>query len=478
DESAETFKFLPIEKYSENWKYLNLDGLGLAENQLPFTRTVRSGEIVKNQELIVETKNGKKECLIVNSSPIRNPENIIIGGILVFSNITHKKNAEDLLKKSEENYKKLAENLNEKRALLRSLIDSVPDLIFYKNQESRYLGCNIAYEKYLNKRESEITGKTDLDFFDYTEAIQFHRNDLGILEKRIPQRTEQSVVYPDGKKVLLDILKTPYFGPNGETLGLIGICRDITELKKAQEEINNHNIELTKTNKELDNFVYSVSHDLRAPITSALGLIEITKAEEDIQQIKDFLTLQEKGLNKMDNFIKDILDYSRNTRLELKLEVINIQELVEDTFSPYAYIEEYTEIETRSKFNLNAELYSDLNRISVILNNLVSNAFRFFNKFEEHPYVKITVNCWEKKAEIIVEDNGQGIAETHLGNVFNMFYRASENKPGSGLGLYIVKETVERLNGTIQVESSLGKGSKFTLKIPNLLSTSAIISEK
>ncbi|WP_020531671.1 PAS domain S-box protein [Flexithrix dorotheae] len=468
DESPETFKSLKIEKYGEKWKCLNPDGSKINEDELPFSKTINNGEVVKNQELIIETKNGKREWLIVNSSPIRDLENKIIGGILIFSSITHQKVAGDLLKKSEENYKKIAEDLNRKRALLRSLIDSVPDLIFYKNQESQYLGCNIAYEKYLGKKESEIIDKTDLEFFDHTEADQFHKNDEEILKKRIPQRMEQFITYPDGRKVLLDVLKTPYFGPDGETLGLIGICRDITEIKKAQEEINNHNLELTKTNKELDNFVYSVSHDLRAPITSALGLIEITKAEDDIEQIREFLALQEKGLHKMDNFIKDILDYSRNTRLEVKSEKINIQELVEDTFSPYAYIDEYKGIKAISQFNLNAELYSDLNRISVILNNLVSNAFRFFNKFEENPYVKITVNCQKEKAEIIVEDNGQGIGEDHLEKVFNMFYRASENKPGSGLGLYIVKEAVEKLKGSIQVESSLGKCTKFTLSIPNL----------
>ncbi|MBX2842606.1 MAG: HAMP domain-containing histidine kinase [Flammeovirgaceae bacterium] len=241
--------------------------------------------------------------------------------------------------------------------------------------------------------------------------------------------------------------------------------------KKFQSEIgksNQLNEELQKVNKALDQFVYSASHDLRAPIASVLGLIEIAKNEENIDKLKEYLFLQEKSLLKLDEFIKDILNYSRNTRTELQQETVNFSEIVQGVFSQHQYNKVPVEIEKIKSISQNNSFVTDRKRLEVVLNNLISNAIRYSNPYIENPFVKVEVIVNPSQAIIKVIDNGLGIDNQHLSKVFDMFYRASDRIEGSGLGLYIVKETIEKIKGEVLVESELEKGSCFTLIIPNL----------
>ncbi|WP_338789962.1 HAMP domain-containing sensor histidine kinase [Bernardetia sp. Wsw4-3y2] len=252
---------------------------------------------------------------------------------------------------------------------------------------------------------------------------------------------------------------------------LIKSYQDIfNQLMESEKILLSKNIELSKTNQELDNFVYSVSHDLRAPISSVLGLINISKAESDINQLKYYEILKEKSLLKLDSFIKDILDYSRNSRIKVTPQKINWQEYITELTKEFEYLPKakYVEVEIAIAQE-EEEFYADLYRIGIIFNNLLSNAFRYSDKQKEYSFVKIKGDINKDKAHIIIQDNGIGIATEHQQKIFEMFYRASENSKGSGLGLYILKETLEKINSTIKLDSELGKGTTFYLEIPNLI---------
>ncbi|WP_224996695.1 ATP-binding protein [Cesiribacter sp. SM1] len=253
----------------------------------------------------------------------------------------------------------------------------------------------------------------------------------------------------------------------GEPLKIIGIKQDITEQKGYEKKLEDQNAELIKVNEELDNFVYRVSHDLRAPISSLLGLVEVISAEQDISTIKEMLLLVKKTLEKQDKFIKDILDYSRNARQEVQFVEINFNELLEEVFSPFAYSQP-EKAEYSFDVEQDAPFYTDDYRLSIILNNLVSNAFKYLKLNRENSYVKVYVKANRAGATIVVEDNGIGIEKKHQEKVFNMFYRATDQHPGSGLGLYIVKETVSKLKGTIGITSESGYGTTITVELPNL----------
>lgn len=240
------------------------------------------------------------------------------------------------------------------------------------------------------------------------------------------------------------------------------------KLIASEKEILNKNTELSKTNQELDNFVYSVSHDLRAPISSVLGLIAISKMENDPKQLYYYETLKEKSLLKLDSFIKDILDYSRNSRVEITSQEINWQNYITELTQQFEYLPEAKNSQVEIHISQTHEFQTDLYRISIIFNNLISNAFRYSDAQKEKRFLKIHGQANQEKACIWIEDNGIGIQKEHQEKIFDMFYRASENSKGSGLGLYILKETLEKINGTIQVESEIGKGTSFYLELPNL----------
>jgi signal transduction histidine kinase len=241
------------------------------------------------------------------------------------------------------------------------------------------------------------------------------------------------------------------------------------KLMESEKEILEKNVELSKTNQELDNFVYSVSHDLRAPIASVLGLIAISKIETDPYQLQHYETLKEKSLLKLDSFIKDILDYSRNSRVEITLQKINWQTYITELTLQFEYLPEAKNVEVEITISQTEEFQTDLYRISIIFNNLISNAFRYSDTQKERCFLKIKGEVNQEKACVFIEDNGIGIAEEHQQKIFDMFYRASENSKGSGLGLYILKETLEKINGTIKLTSEVGKGTLFYLEIPNLV---------
>ncbi|WP_375578198.1 PAS domain-containing sensor histidine kinase [Marivirga tractuosa] len=247
-----------------------------------------------------------------------------------------------------------------------------------------------------------------------------------------------------------------------------GAIRDVSAIKSAQEKLKKQNRELKKLNTELDSFVYSASHDLKAPLSSVKGLINLAKNENDKDKLAHYLDLVDKSINKLDDFIKDIVDLSRNARQEVKAEPIDFEEIVQDTLDNYQYLENYDKIEKRLKIGSDVKFYSDKRRIKVIFNNLVSNSIRYFNPYIDNPKVEIEIKVDQEKAVVKISDNGLGIDNQYLEKIFDMFFRASNNSKGTGIGLYIVKETIQKVKGEIQVKSKIEKGTVFTVKLPNL----------
>jgi len=235
---------------------------------------------------------------------------------------------------------------------------------------------------------------------------------------------------------------------------------------KAEDKLIVSNRQLRKANVELDNFVYKVSHDLRAPIASVLGLVNLAKKEKKYDVLKEYFEMIGKSAYQQDLFIKDILDISRNSRLIINKDKIEWKKLISDTFDQLKYGAKDKDIIKQINIQGRGSFYSDQRRIKVIFNNLISNAIRYSNGRD--PVIDIDIKINPKEADITIIDNGQGIDKRYQKKVFEMFYRATDNNAGSGLGLYIVKESVDKLNGQINMESEVGKGTKFYISLPNL----------
>jgi signal transduction histidine kinase len=265
-------------------------------------------------------------------------------------------------------------------------------------------------------------------------------------------------------------LKLQVFNENLETMvqeRTRALNEQIKTRKKAEEKLQRTNLELSKRNTELDNFVYSVSHDLRAPISSVLGLINLAKKDIDVDMKDMYLDMISKSALQQDLFIKEILDQSRNSRLEIKREEILFENLIDETFNQLNFATSTGQTVVKViNVNQHHPFFSDRWRLKVILNNLISNAIRYRNGRD--PIIRVNVDITENSATLAIEDNGKGIEKDHLPNIYKMFYRATDDGAGSGLGLYIVKEAIEKLNGHINIESEVGRGTTVKLQIPAL----------
>jgi signal transduction histidine kinase len=226
------------------------------------------------------------------------------------------------------------------------------------------------------------------------------------------------------------------------------------------------NEQLMKTNSELDRFVYSTSHDLRAPLTSVMGLIDIANRSNNEQEIKKYLVMMKDRVHSLDKFIRDITDYSRNNRQEISRERISLHALATEVWESLKFSPEAENIEFTIDVAQEGMIESDRNRLKMIVGNLISNAIRYHDPRKNNKYIRLQYLVNGRVSYLKVEDNGQGIAPEFHTRIFDMFFRGNESSKGSGLGLYIVKEALVKLSGSIRLESSPGVGSTFIVKLP------------
>lgn len=234
----------------------------------------------------------------------------------------------------------------------------------------------------------------------------------------------------------------------------------------SEKQILAKNEQLAKANSELDRFVYSASHDLRAPLSSILGLVQVYDLSDSETEKKEIIRLIRDRVNKMDDFIREILDYSKNARLNIASEIFDGPALVQEVVEGLRYTRDFERIKVEIQPARDFKLCTDPKRLKVILNNLLANSLKYHDPGKGHVQIKIVFGQSAETWSVTIQDNGLGIKADDHTRIFDMFYRAHENSDGSGLGLYIVKEVVERMGGEISLQSEPGKGSSFTVTIP------------
>ena len=286
--------------------------------------------------------------------------------------------------------------------------------------------------------------------------------------------------HPEGTFFYTNWEFTALTDETGQPVEILCIGYNISNEKRKQQKLQqvahkaSHSLEklqftnasLEKANNHLDRLLYIISHDLRSPISSALGLIEIMQKQENVNTIHNLLQTQEKSLQKLDMFVLNILDYSRNNRKPIIGTEISWESLVKislDLHQASEFLEVTCDISQEGAF------FSDKMRMSIMLNNLISNALKFRNPQLSESQLSIHIAADAQCAEISIQDNGIGIKDLYKTQIYDMFFRGHEQVPGSGLGLYIVKEIIDKLNGEISCESTYGEGTRFYIKLPNLV---------
>ncbi len=231
--------------------------------------------------------------------------------------------------------------------------------------------------------------------------------------------------------------------------------------------------ELDTVVAELDRFVYSASHDLSAPLKSVLGLINISRKETDKSQLDIYHDYMERSITKLEHVINSLVEFSRNTHHPLKHEALNLHRLVNEVFEELAFWPEAIHIHMKNEIAQDLILNSDPDRMKVILHNLVGNAIKYADVTKDQPSVWVSATHTDSICKLFITDNGIGIEPHHQQRIFDMYYRASDRSKGSGLGLFIVKETVKKLGGRILLRSDYGLGSQFEITLPSHSDTSS-----
>lgn len=412
---------------------------------------VKARETGQPQEGEMTTPDGK--VWLIRSYPVRGAKGEIEGVVEATLEITERKKAE--------------EALVQERNLLRTLIDNIPDYIYVKDTESRYVVSNAAHMRHLGATTpDEVIGKTVFDFFPQELAAQYYADDQEVIRsgQPLPKLEEQSVDHA-GNMVWFLTTKVPLRDSYGKIIGLVGIARDITERKLAEEAEK----ELIQMKEDL---IANVSHELRTPLQSIKGFLQLLlkgKARDPAVQ-REFLTRMSQDANRLAAMVDDLLDASQLEagRLRLELEEVDISELITETLQSLENLAEEKEIPiTYNAPKTPLIVKADRHRLKQVLFNLVGNAIKFS---EFHSPILVTGEVMNDDVMVRVIDQGPGIPPEELPRLFEKFYRAKGSAKravgGTGLGLYISKRIIEAHGGKIGVESDLGKGSTFFFTLP------------
>ncbi|UII25335.1 hybrid sensor histidine kinase/response regulator [Fulvivirga maritima] len=248
---------------------------------------------------------------------------------------------------------------------------------------------------------------------------------------------------------------------------------NIRQKKEYQKSLIRQNEHLKKINSELDNLVYSVSHKLRGPLATIGGIINVAQNEVGNSNFDSglYFNLIKDRLSLMDRTIKQILEYSRNSRTEIDVEQVSIITLINEVWKSISYLPMWDRVMLELDIAPELNWTGDKHRIMVIIHNLLVNAVKFADHNKVANWLKIEAVEVESRLRVTIEDNGIGIPQENISKIYDMFYRASEQGEGAGLGLYVVKEAVKKLKGSIKIESEYRDGTKVILNLPTRYKT-------
>ncbi len=411
-------------------------------------------------------KDGSIVSVINKSYPIINQEGTIteISGTIIDVSQIRKSEAE----------------LKEKQNLVDGILSTTPDPLFLLDIEtSELVYCNTPMNDLLSQNPLFLQGYKKQGISNFRKHV--HPDDLVIYDKLNYSLRKgkdshtlifRTKIFSDKYHWVEETVKVFSRRTNGKIHQLLVVVKDISDKMHAENRVKKLNIELSsqnrsikKINTELDQFVYSVSHDLRAPLSSMLGLVNLSKLGSKPEDLKEYMHRIGQSVEKLDGFIKDILDYSRNSRTELEINTIVLKNLfleIIDNIKSVNNPDIDLDFESKETYLFNG----DIRRIRIIFNNIISNTVKYADYTKPKRILKVRIKTTIDACIIVFEDNGIGISKESLAKIFNMFYRGTDKSNGSGLGMYIVNETIQKMNGSVRVESEEGVGTKVFIQIP------------
>ncbi|UIU64439.1 aerobic respiration two-component sensor histidine kinase ArcB [Escherichia coli] len=353
--------------------------------------------------------------------------------------------------------------LEQQSSFLRSFLDASPDLVFYRNEDKEFSGCNRAMELLTGKSEKQLVHLKPADVYSPEAAAKVIETDEKVFRHNVSLTYEQWLDYPDGRKACFEIRKVPYYDRVGKRHGLMGFGRDITERKRYQDA-------LERASRDKTTFISTISHELRTPLNGIVGLSRILLDTELTAEQEKYLKTIHVSAVTLGNIFNDIIDMDKMERRKVQLDNQPV-----DFTSFLADLENLSALQAQQKLRFNLEptlplphqVITDGTRLRQILWNLISNAVKFTQQGQ------VTVRVRYDEGDMLhfeVEDSGIGIPQDELDKIFAMYYQVKDShggKPatGTGIGLAVSRRLAKNMGGDITVTSEQGKGSTFTLTI-------------
>ncbi len=382
----------------------------------------------------------KNGIIIERFTEVLKVDGQIIGRIWFYRDVTERARAEEQLRASEMQNK--------------AIIDAMPDLILRVTAQGDILNLKMPDNWELSALIRDTKASHLRDLFPDLLAQEIQDQVASVL-------TEGKMMTQERALELIGTVRdyetrTVPSGPREVLLML----RDVTERKQTEKE-------LRQRNHELDSFVYRASHDLKAPLNSLMGLLDILKAEtQDPSQMK-YMQLMDKSVLKLDTFVRNLTDFTRINRLTLQNQEVDFGSLLAEVIEGLRYMQNADRVTCTTQVELDAPFYGDAFHLSIALGNLISNAYKYCDLQKAEPSVQVSVRLAGGTCEIVVADNGVGIPKIHQGRIFELFFRATNQSFGSGLGLYITRNAIDKMGGKVVLDSEEGKGTTFTVTLPN-----------
>ncbi|MGD2121046.1 MAG: response regulator [Gemmatimonadota bacterium] len=437
----------------------------LERDYAAFGKVLMGSELV-DHETVHLSADGSARYLSFSATPLRDPGGEIRGAQGTARDVTDRVEAREAL-----------QEVARKNSLVRSLINGTEDMIFFKDGEGKYQGCNYKYAEFLGRSEEEIVGKTDEDLVGSERATAYRKTDIEALTSWDPVKFDEWVVDREGRRRLWETVKTVFRHVESDHLGLLGVVRDVTERKEAEERMRELAERAERATRMKSAFLANMSHEIRTPMNGVLGMTEILLDTELTDEQLQYLKIIRSSGESLLGVLNDILDISKIEAGHLELEEVSF-DLSEEVLGAVALFS-HTAVEKGSELMVDLRpevprgVMGDPVRLRQVLSNLVGNAVKFTPEGEILVSVTLAENGEGDPAiRFSVKDTGVGIPEEKQDAIFQEFTQADSSTTreygGTGLGLTISRHLVSLMGGELRLESAEGQGSEFffTLRLP------------
>ncbi|MEA3316578.1 MAG: transporter substrate-binding domain-containing protein [Bacteroidota bacterium] len=454
----------------------NPELLGIINDGLQILKTTGKYQEIYDKWFSIYEKNKLRNKIIKSLLYIFTPILLILILILIWSRSLQRQVARKTSELQKELHEKetIRKELAFEKSLTTSMINSIKDLIFYKDKNNTYLGCNKAFAKFHGKSIEDIIGMTTDELYPYSKSNNYINFDNTVLQRKISAGFESHEKDTKGNSYIFDIQITPFVGTDNDIIGIVGICRDITNRHKTELALKDAKEKAEASDKLKSAFLTNMSHEIRTPMNAIIGFSEILVNDDiDADDKEELVSQINNNCNILLHLIDDIIDLAKieSNELAITKKTTNVSDLLFELYEEFSETKKHQLLKIQfsiSETEINKELHinTDPYRLRQIITNLLNNAF----KYTEEGEIKFGYKIVKNNIVFFIKDTGIGIAEDKYSVIFDRFMKIEDNKlklfRGTGLGLAISKNLTNLLGGKIWLESELKVGSTFYFSIP------------